>query len=294
MARFSCGIPTAMSSKFRASRLLPPHWREYAIEGTGLGLFLISASGFGVLLQNPQSPVYSALPDPFVRRFLMGIAMGGTAVGLIYSRWGKLSGAHFNPAVTLIFFRLGKVAPVDLAGYIAAQFSGGALGGYLAALVLGKYLADPHVNFVVTNPGSAGVFAAFAGEALITALLMTVVLLVSNHARWAPFTGWCAGICIALFICFEAPLSGMSMNPARTVASALVSRQAPALWIYFVAPPLGMLAAASAYEFIFGTGGIFCAKLQHPAGMRCIFCEFQQRKLLVSRGQKAAPKIIPG
>jgi aquaporin Z len=249
------------------------HWVEYCIEGAGLGIFMISASSFAVLLEHPASPVHQALPDPFVRRALMGLAMGLTAVALIYSPWGQRSGAHLNPAVTLTFCRLGKVAPRDLVGYIAAQFLGGALGMAAATALFGPALAHASVNFVLTRPG-ASLPVAFAAEFGITAFLMTVVLHVSNHPRFARFTGLCAGACVALFITFEAPLSGMSLNPARSLASALAAQEWTALWLYFFAPPLGMLTAAAIYTRRDRARKISCAKLDHPRHVRCIFCEY--------------------
>src|SRR6516162_2141365 len=112
------------------------HWPEYLIEAAGLALFMISAGAFGTLLESPQSPVRGMLPDPLVRRALMGIAMGATAIGLIYSPWGRQSGAHFNPAVTLAFWRLGKVAPWDGVFYVIAQFVGAIAGVGVAATIL--------------------------------------------------------------------------------------------------------------------------------------------------------------
>src|SRR5262249_21295797 len=91
------------------------HWPEYLIEAAGLGLFMISASVFALVLFHPGSP--AAGLAPLARRMLMGVAMGLTAVGLIYSPWGQQSGAHFNPAVTLTFLRLGLVAPWDATFY---------------------------------------------------------------------------------------------------------------------------------------------------------------------------------
>jgi len=85
------------------------HWPEYVIEAAGLGLFMVSAFMFGALLEHPASLAHQAIPDPLARRFLMGLAMGATAVGIIYSPWGKQSGAHINPSVTLTFLRLGKI-----------------------------------------------------------------------------------------------------------------------------------------------------------------------------------------
>ena len=101
---------------------LDRHWPEYLMEAAGLGLFMMSAGGFAIVLYYPASPVAQALVQPVLRRLLMGCAMGLTAVGLIYSPWGKQSGAHFNPAVTLTFLRLGRVAAPDALFYVVAQF----------------------------------------------------------------------------------------------------------------------------------------------------------------------------
>jgi aquaporin Z len=254
----------------------PGHWPEYLIEAAGLALFMISASAFATLLEHPTSPARQAVADPLARRALMGIAMAGTAMALTYSPWGRRSGAHFNPALTLTFFRLGKVAPRDLVGYVIAQFVGGTLGIAAASLAIGASLAHPSVNYVATQPGAGGVVGAFVAEVAITGILMLVVLFVSNTPRLAPYTGLCAGICVALFITFEAPFSGMSLNPARSLASALATRDISALWVYFAAPPIGMLAAATLYRRWRGRQRISCAKLMHMDHQRCIFCEYHR------------------
>jgi aquaporin Z len=254
---------------------LKQHWPEYLIEAGGLGVFMISACAFGVLLEHPASPVRQAIDAAFARRVLMGIAMGLTAIAIVYSPWGKRSGAHLNPAVTLTFFRLGKVTKHDALFYVAAQFIGGVLGVLLAAIVLRSVLANPAVNYVATLPGETGIFVAFSAEVVITFILMLTVLTVSNRAKIARFTGLFAGTLVATYITFEAPLSGMSMNPARTFGSAFGGNIWTALWIYFTAPPLGMLLAAECYLRLAGAHQIFCAKLHHHNDQRCIFrCNF--------------------
>ena len=154
-----------------------------------------------------------------LRRFLIGLAMGGTAIAIIYSPWGKQSGAHINPATTITFWRLGKIKNYDAAFYIVCQFIGGLLGALTASAVLSSWVAHPSVNHVVTTPGRAGVFAAFLAEILMTWILMAVILRVSNNPRLHKLTGLCAGALIAAYITFEAPISGISMNPARSFAS---------------------------------------------------------------------------
>jgi aquaporin Z len=234
---------------------------------------MMSACAFVVLLDYPASPVRLALPDAGLRRGGIGLAMGATAVLLIYSPWGMQSGAHFNPATTLAFYRLGKVRRQDALGYVGAHFAGAAAGVGVAWAMLGSRLADRATRFSVTVPGSAGVPAAFLAEVVISFLLMSVILRVSNHARFARYTGLCAGIMVAVFIAVEGPVSGMSMNPARSLGSALFAREWTAIWLYFLAPPVGMLAAAELYLRQRGSDAVFCAKLHHQNTRRCIFCE---------------------
>jgi aquaporin Z len=249
---------------------LRDHLPEYLLEGLGLGLFMASAALFGVLLFHP-SALATALPDPFLRRTLMGLAMGLTAITLVYSPLGKRTGAHLNPATTLTFFRLGKIAPRDALGYGLGQFAGGVLGLWGAAMLLGGWLADPQVSYVATRPGVLGTAWAFAAEVAITFLLMSVVLRVSQSRHWNRWTGLCAGALVWLYITLEAPVSGMSMNPARTLASALVAGDFTALWIYFTAPPLGMLLAAEVFVRSRGLRAVLCAKLHHDNPARCVF-----------------------
>jgi aquaporin Z len=185
------------------------------IEAAGLALFMISAGAFATLLEYPQSPVRGMLSDPLVRRALMGIAMGATAIGLIYSPWGRQSGAHFNPAVTLAFSRLGKVALWDGVFYVIAQFVGGLAGVLAISAVLGNAFRRPPVEFVVTVPGSRGPLIAFLAEFAISCGLMLAVLYTSNRVRLMRYTGLFAGALLAGYITLEAPFSGTSMNPAR-------------------------------------------------------------------------------
>jgi len=261
------------------------HWPEYLIEAAGLALFMISAGAFGTLLEYPRSPVRGTLPDPLVRRALMGMAMGATAIGLIYSPWGRQSGAHFNPAVTLAFSRLGKVAPWGGVFYVIAQFIGGLAGVLAISAVLGNAFRGPPVEFIVTVPGSAGPLIAFLAEFAISCGLMLAVLYTSNRIRLMRYTGLFAGALLASYITIEAPFSGTSMNPARTIASAAPSGVWDGLWIYVSAPLLGMLIAVDAYRLLTGHTGVICAKLNHITHRRCIFrnCGFKEHATDVPR-----------
>jgi aquaporin Z len=237
---------------------------------------MISACAFTVLLFHPSSIVAQSIHNEIFRRLLMGVAMGSTAVAIIFSPLGKRSGGHFNPSVTLTFFRLGKVKGWDAAFYALFQFAGGVAGVLIASLLLGGLVADRSVKYAATVPGMAGPLAAFVAEFAITFILMTVVLNVSNTKRLSRWTGLFAGALVATYITIESPVSGMSMNPARTVGSAFGAHVWTSLWIYFSAPPLGMLLAAEVYQRMKAGRAVACAKLHHHNNSRCIFrCNFE-------------------
>jgi aquaporin Z len=258
--------------KLGALASLRNHWPEYVMETGLLGAFMVSACVFGALYEFPQSPVHQAITSAFLRRVLMGVSMGLTAIAIIYSRWGKQSGAHINPSVTITFLRLGKIKLWDAVFYIAAQFTGAALGVFLVAQFLGRQVSDPAVRYVVTTPGPRGPWVALLAEFIIAAGTMSAVLYFSNHHRLAGYTGLFAGLLVATYITIEAPFSGMSMNPARTFGSALPPMIWDGLWVYLTAPPLGMLFAAELYLWRKGQQSVKCCKLHHDNDKRCIFC----------------------
>lgn len=271
-AGLSCGLPRGGPTPMQSpSDLVREHWPEYLMEAAGLGLFMISAAVVTTLLEYPHSPFNQLIPDPVVRRALIGIAMGLTAIGIIYSPWGKRSGAHLNPAVTVTFFRLGKIQGRDALCYVLAQFVGGVIGLRVASMAIGMAIEHPTVNYVVTVPGLDGTGIAFVAEAAISFGLMLVVLIVSNHTKLNAWTGVFAGLLVATYIAVEAPLSGMSMNPARSFASALPAHLWTDFWVYLTAPLLGMLLAAECYVRFPGARRVLCAKLHHHNNTRCIF-----------------------
>ena len=262
-------VPNAALSMLRA------HWPEYLIEGWALGMFMIAAGSITTLFDYPGSPVSRALRDSDVQRALIGVCMGLTAIALIYSPWGKRSGAHMNPAVTLTFLRLGHIARWDAFFYIVAQFAGGTVGVLLVMVTLGEAFVQPPVRYVATVPGAHGVAVALVAEFVISFLMMTTILHLSNSRRLMRYTGICAGILVATWITVEGPLSGMSMNPARTFASALPGNVWTAFWIYALAPIAGMQAAATLFVRQRGCGAVKCSKLMHTDDQRCIHCGYQ-------------------
>ncbi len=247
------------------------HWPEYLMEVGELGWYLFVACVVATLLQHPASIVRQFVSSSLARRGLMGLAMGATAIAIVMSPWGKRSGGHFNPAITFTFYRLGKVEFWDAWLYVIAQFLGAIGGVALARYVLRGALDNHAVRYAVTVPGVYGSTVAFLAELAISFILMITVLFATNHKRLAPYTAYFVGILIATYFTFEAPLSGMSTNPARTFGSALHANYWHALWIYFIAPSMGMLAAGEVFLRVRRGAAPYCAKLHHANSKRCIF-----------------------
>jgi len=255
-------------------------WAHYAIEAWGLGTFMVVAGSVAVALNVlPPSSALWLLAHPLGHRAIFGAAMGLTSALIVYSVWGARSGAHINPAMTLTFAALGKIRARDALFYSVAQFAGAAAGLALVAWFAGPLLVGPPSHSLVTKPGPAGIPAAFIGEVAATFVLMSLVLAFSNAPpRIARFTGLAACVAVALAITFESPLSGTSLNPARTLASALQEHDWTAIRVYFTAPPLGMLLAALAYVKLLGADAVLCARLNHSGPQPCPFrCTYAQR-----------------
>ena len=267
------GTPRAVSAKdtLGVAASLRLHWPEYLMEAGQMSLFVFCICSFATLLQHPASPVRHLFISGIVRRALMGLVVGATVMALIMSPWGKQSGGHINPAMTFAFYRLGKLRPWDALFYGVAQFSGATIGVALATFLLRGAPGDGTVRYAVTAPGVYGAAVAFAAELAISFVLMITVLLVTNHERLARYAPYFVGLLYAVNITLETPLSGMSMNPARTFGPAVYGGYWHTLWIYFIAPTVGMLVAAETFLRIRRGAAPYCAKLHHANDERCIF-----------------------
>ena len=247
------------------------HWPEYLMEAGELASYMFLVCTFATLLQYPTSPVRHFVASAIVRRALMGFLVGSAVVAIIMTPWGQQSGGHFNPAMTLTFYRLGKLAFWDTLFYVAAQFAGATVGIAIAAYVLRGAAENAAVRYAVTVPGIFGNAGAFAGEVAISFILMTAILFASNRKALSRYTPYVVGALYATFITFETPLSGMSMNPARTFGSAFRAGYWQAMWIYLIAPTVGMLAGGEIFLRVRGGVPPYCAKLHHDNDKRCIF-----------------------
>jgi aquaporin NIP len=210
----------------------------------GIGVFALVFAGCGAIITEAEHPGTLGT---------VGVALvfGLIIMAMIYAT-GHLSGAHLNPAVTIAFFVTRHLPRVDAIGYLLAQIAGALLAAGLLAVI---WPSDPAA--LGTTLPTVGAGSAFAYEAVLTAFLMFVVMAVATDTRAVGAGAAIAiGGTVALDALFGGPITGASMNPARSIGPALVSGELHDLWIYFVAPFAGALIGALAYQVIRG---------EHPA-----------------------------
>lgn len=220
----------------------------YLYEAGGLAFFVAVASAVTALLEYPGSPVHAAMESRTLRRAVLAVVMGFVVVA-VTAVAGPRSGAHINPAITWAFWRHGKIGAWDAAAYTAAQCTGAVAAALAMRAALGAAFAHPAVDFAVTKPGPGGPGVAFAAEFAISFVFMLTMLAATESRRLEHAVGWIAGALLVIYIIVETPLSGMSLNPARSLGSAVAAPVSPALWLYAVAPTLAMLAAVEAYRW---------------------------------------------
>ena len=255
------------------------HWPEYLIEGFLLWAYMVFVCSLVVFLASPWSHAYALFTIPYMLTTARAFAIGLFATLLIHTPWGKRSGGHLNPAITLAFYSLRRIRFWDAFFYIIAQFVGASVGVLTVAAVLTKPFTGKPVSYAVTVPGPAGAFVALVAESVASFLLMYAILFFVGSPRQNRFTGVAAGFLTAILIIVAAPYSGASMNPARSTASALSSSSWTYLWLYFVGPVTGMLAASKLYVRRDRAVGLECAKLLHPPDVRCIHCGFEPSRV---------------
>ena len=195
-----------------------------------IGTFALVFAGTGAIVINNVS-------NGAITHTGVALTFGLIVLVMIYT-FGDVSGAHLNPAVTLGFFAAGRLPGRDVVPYVVAQV----IGALIASGLLRGLFAD-HPTLGATLPaGSAA--QSFVLELVLTALLMLVILSVSTGAKEKGITaGIAVGSIIGLEAMFAGPICGASMNPARSLAPAIVSGTFQHLWIYLAAPTLGALGA---------------------------------------------------
>jgi aquaporin Z len=270
-------LVTQLSPSASIAEALKTHWREYLMEAAELGVLMFCICVCGTVLYSNTSPVKRFGLTPTDNAFCMGVAIALATGLIIRSPFGRRSGAHFNPAITFAYFHLGRIHRWDALHYVASHFVGGLAGVFVAHQVLGDSLAAKPVSYVITTPGNYGSVIAFIAEFALSGLLIGLVLFATNHRHLARFSPFFVATTTVFYYAFCPSLSGYSVNPARSFSSAIFAWIWQGIWVYFLAPSLGMLVAASVYVRIEGREKVYCAKVFHDLKSTCPFnCTFYQ------------------
>jgi len=233
-----------MRSKANSSKIIGVlFFSEFA----GTALLICFGLSVVILDFSPEGPVVALVPDAGLRRLLTGFLFGATGGLIALSPVGKISGAHINPVVTVAFWLRRKISAGHALGYIVAQLAG-AIAAAVSLLLWGKTGAAVH--FGATIPGARYTFwEAALGEAATTFALIVLLFLFLGHRPIRKFTPLLFPFLYALMVYIEAPLSGTSTNPARSLGPEVISWQFHAWWVYWVGPALGMLLGLSIHKY---------------------------------------------
>ena len=209
---------------------------QYAAEA--IGTFIMVFTGTGAIVLNDIS-------GGQLTPLGIGLVFGLVVMALVYAL-GDVSGAHINPAVTLGFWAAGQFTAKQVAPFILSQCAGALLASLLLRALFGN-----HANMGATLPREDLVYQCLILEFILTFILMFVILNVATGAKEkGVVAGMAIGGVIALEATFAGPISGASMNPARSLGPAVASMNFSALWIYLLGPALGALLAVPAWRWV--------------------------------------------
>lgn len=237
----------------------PFPWPLFWAELIGTGLLLLTGLSLVIFMFGSGSPMETLIPEVWVRRMITGFLFGGTGALIALSAVGKESGAHINPAVTMVFYLFRKIDARTAVIYMVAQFIG-AVAGSLPLLLWGEM--GRSIDYGVTVPGPGfSISSALTGEAVTTFVMVSLLTISIGFRKTRPYTPALFPVLYAIMVPLEAAISGTSTNPARSLGPAVISGEWHEWWIYFAGPLAGAFAASLACSFL--AKRITVAKLYH-------------------------------
>jgi aquaporin Z len=249
-------------------------WQPIVAELVGTALLVLVGLSVVILMFGAGSPALRVVPDEGTRRLITGFLFGTTGALIALSPVGRESGAHINPVVTMGFWLMGKLDSRIALLYVLAQLAGATVG---CLPLLGWGAMGRSVTFGATLPGEGyALRTVLIGEAITTFAMVAGLCLCLGFRRIRPFTPAMFPFLYAVMVYAEAPISGTSTNPARTLGPAIISGAWDGWWIYWVGPVIGALAAILACSFL--AKRIEVAKLYH--------FESDRRRLFHTRDQE--------
>ncbi len=266
-----CLSCTILGRRMKKDPLHHSHLPEYIAEFLGTACMVFFGLSAVVFDFGQGLPMETWIPNHSLRLLITGLCFAGTGSLVAISPLGRLSGAHINPSVSLAFWLSGKMHFPDFIGYVMAQMLGGIMGAAMLAGVWKHYAASVSNGMTMPNPAWP-LWQVFGFEVAMTGLLVLLIFVfVSNPRlmRWTPLMCW---IVVAMMVWLEAPISGTSLNPARSFGPALISGEWKDQWIYAVAPPLGGILGFLIFRLVTERGcEVLTGKLFHTPNYRSLF-----------------------
>lgn len=240
----------------------PFPWKLLSAECVGTALLVAVGLSIVILDFGRGSPLAQWLPNAADRRLITGFFFGTTGMVIALSPLGKESGAHINPAVTLAFWMTGRLKARHAAGYVLSQLAG-AIGGAVPLLAWGAMGRSVAYGATVPGPGYGPAWALF-GEAITTFALVFGLFFFLRHRPLRAFAPLIFPPLYAVMVWLEAPISGTSTNPARSLGPAVISANWHGWWVYWVGPLIGTLSAIAVHRWAGRSSfDIAVAKIHH-------------------------------
>jgi len=223
-------------------------WRIFFSELIGTALLVLGGLSFVIFMFGSGSPMARILPSEGLRRLITGFLFGTTGALIALSPVGRESGAHINPIVSFGFRLMGKLSLKRMMVYVVAQLAGAILG--CVPLFLWGSMGRS-VEFGATWPGQGySTTEAFLGEVVTTFAMVSLLTIFLAYRRIRPFTPALFPPLYSFMVWAEAPISGTSTNPARSLGPSVISGQWQGWWIYWIGPMLGTLLALLAFSYL--------------------------------------------
>ena len=219
----------------------------FGAEFIGTALLLLVGLSIVIFNWGTGSVMATLIPSESMRRAVTGFLFGTTGCLITVSPVGKISGAHINPAISVAFWLRGKMKTSVMVGYVCSQLTGAVIG-CLPLLWWGNQ--GKSIHYGLTAPGHPGLLAAFMGEMLTTICLITTVFVFVGSPKLRNYTPFTMPFLYGFMVWLEAPLSGCSTNPARSLGPAVVSQIYADYWLYVLAPITGVVVVVLIFRLL--------------------------------------------
>jgi aquaporin Z len=244
------------------ARYLKYRTKFFISEFAGTALLLLCGLSVVIFLFGEGSPMATLIPEVKIRQVISGFIFGSIGASIALSYIGKTSGAHINPAVTMVFWLFKKIEGRLAITYVLAQLTG-AIVGCLPLFLWGAM--GRSIEFGVTVPGEGySLPVALLGEIVTTFTMVSLLVIFIGFRTIRQFTPFMFPVLYAIMVPLEAAISGISTNPARSFGPAVISGQWTGWWVYLVGPVAGAFLASLACSFL--AKKITIAKLYHFDG----------------------------